>query len=352
YTTSTINLTATGNEPSEFDINVVISTEYCGNANDDVTIYLVPDATLDSATHICADESVTLAPGGGSNATYAWNSGETTSTLDAGSAGVYSVTKMEEGCESMATVVVSQSQAVEIADIEGCEDDAPLSVDATIADGSSYAWTGGSSTSAASNDFSTSGSYSVTATDVHGCVSTSDFDLLVLGAPDADIAYTGSAGTAFLFSSAGSSNTSPNTTYLWTFNALDTSSAANPTYVFPWNGNPTTYPVSLVIDNGCGQDPAEISITVDPLSVNDINTVDFAVYPNPTSDILNIALGSEVNDAGLVEIMDITGRILNAERVASGQSIATIDLSELASGSYLIKVSVDGKSSVTSVVKQ
>ncbi len=352
YTTSAINLTAAGNEPSEFGISVVISTEYCGNANDNVTIYLVPDATLDSATHLCADASVTLAPGGGSNATYAWSSGETTATLDADAAGTYSVTKMEEGCESMASTAVTQSQAVDIADIEGCEDDAPLSVDATIADGTSYAWSDGSSINTVSNDFSTSGSYSVTATDVFGCVSTSDFDLLVLGAPDADISYTGSAGTAFHFSSAGSSNLGSNTAYLWTFNGADTSSAANPTYVFPWNGNPTSYPVSLVIDNGCGQELAEISITVDPLSVSNINTVDFAVYPNPTSDIINITLGSEVNQEGKVEIMDITGRVLNLERIASGQAIAILDLTDLANGSYLIKVSADGNSSVTSVVKQ
>ena len=350
-TQSSVTLTAT-NEPVTYNISVSITTEYCGSGSDSAIIRLIPDATLDSATHICADATVTLAPGGGSNATYAWSSGENTATLDVDAAGTYSVTKMEEGCESMASIAATKSQGVDIADIEGCEDDAPLSVDATIADGTSYAWSDGSSINTASNDFSTSGSYSVTATDAFGCVSTSDFDLLVLGAPDADISYTGSAGTAFHFSSAGSSNISSNTTYLWTFNSIDTSSAANPTYVFPWNGNPTTYAVSLVIDNGCGQDPAETSIKVDPLSVNDINTANFTVYPNPTSDIINITLGSEVAEAGMVEVMDITGRILNAERVASGQSVATIDLSNLASGSYLVKVSVDGISSVTSVVKQ
>jgi len=350
-TQSSVTLTA-NNEPVNFNISVSITTEYCGNASDNAVIRLIPNATLDSATHICADESVTLSPGGGSGATYMWSTGATTSTVDADEAGTYSVTKMEEGCESEATVVVTQSTAVDIADIEGCEDDAPISVDATIPGGSSYAWTGGSSTSTAANEFATSGSYSVTATDVFGCVSSSDFDLLVLGAPQAAISYTGSAGTAFLFSSTGSTNTSPNTTYLWTFNGIDTSSAANPTYVFPWNGAPTTYPVSLVIDNGCGQDPAEISITVDPLSINDINAVDFTVYPNPASSFVNITLGSEVSESGLVEIMDVTGRVLNSQIIAAGQAIATIDISDLASGSYLVKVSADDNVSVSSIVKQ
>ena len=46
--------------------------------------------------------------------------------------------------------------------------DAPISIDATIPDGSSYAWTGGASTGTAINNFTASGSYSVTATDNHG----------------------------------------------------------------------------------------------------------------------------------------------------------------------------------------
>ena len=86
-------------------------------------------------------------------------------TIDADAAGIYTVTKLEEGCESSVSTVITKSTAVEIADVEGCEDDAPISIDATIPDGSSYAWTGGASTGTAINNFTASGSYSVTATD-------------------------------------------------------------------------------------------------------------------------------------------------------------------------------------------
>jgi hypothetical protein len=350
-TQSTVTLTA-NNQPVNFNVSVSITTQYCGSASDNAIYRLIPDADLDSAIHICADASETLNPGGGSNATYAWSTGETTSTIDVSDAGTYTVTKMEEGCESEVTAIVTKSTAVEIADIEGCEDDAPISVDASIIDGSSYAWTGGSSTNTATNDFSTSGSYSVTATDIYGCVSESDFDLLVLGAPEADISFTGSGGTGFFFSSAGSTNTSPNTTYLWTFNSIDTSTQANPTYVFPWNGNPTTYPVSLVIDNGCGQDLDEYSITVDPLGVTDVaNGNVFTVYPNPAKDNVQLTLTAEWNSLE-VTVFDNSGRVVMSKAYNAGLNVIDVNVSELAAGAYMLQVTSDNMTEVQTLIIQ
>jgi hypothetical protein len=350
YTTSSITLNPASSEPSNFAVNVVLSTEFCGNATDDVVIRLVPDATLDSSAHICADETATLTPGGGSAATYAWSNGATTATVDADAPGMYTVTKMEDGCESSATISVTQSVAVELADVEGCEDDAPLTVDATIPDGSSYAWSGGSAQTAAANEFSASGAYSVTATDIHGCVSTADFDLLVLGEPDADIDYVGTAGTAFLFSSANTTNTSPNTTYLWTFNSIDTSSAANPQYVFPWNGAATTYPVTLVVDNGCGESLKNIEITVDPVGVDELEIKAFEVYPNPATDNFFIAAGSDFNTLD-VTIIDNAGRSVYTQSF-NGQQVIEVNASELASGAYLIKMVSETSSEVQTLIVQ
>ena len=349
YTTTSITLNTSGGAPSEFEVSVVLSTEFCGNATDDVVIRLVSDATLDSSMHICADETATLTPGGGSGATYAWSTGATTATVDADAPGLYTVTKMEDGCESSAEIAISQSVGVEIADVEGCEDDAPITVDATIPDGSSYAWSGGSAQTAAANDFSTSGAYSVTATDVHGCVSTSDFDLMVLGEPDADIDYVGTAGTAYIFSSANTTNTSANTTYLWTFNSIDTSSAANPSYVFPWNGTPTTYPVTLVVDNGCGESLKAIDITV-VVGVDELETKTFEVYPNPATDNFFIAAGSDFNTLD-VTIIDNAGRSVYSQSY-NGQQVIEVNTSDLASGAYLIKMVSESSSEVQTLIVQ
>ncbi len=350
FSTPSVTLTASGSAPSNFNVAVVISTEYCGNASDDVVLRLIPGADLDTADHICADESITLTPGGGSTATHAWSTGATTATIDVSEAGSYSVTQMEEGCESEATIVVSQSTAVEIADIEGCEADAPISIDATIPDGSSYAWSGGSAMTSAVNQFTASGAYNVTATDLHGCVSSSDFNLLVLGEPVAAIDYAGTGGTAFLFNSQTSQQISPNTTYLWTFNSIDTSTALNPAYVFPWNGTPTTYPVSLEIDNGCGTDLATMNITVDPIGVNEVENTVFSIYPNPTQDNVFITAGAQWSTLD-VTVLDNAGRIVLAESF-NGQQNIELNTKQLASGTYLVKMISDSNSEVHTLIVQ
>ena len=79
-TQSSVTLTAT-NEPVTYNISVSITTEYCGSGTDNAIIRLIPDATLDTAAHMCADETLDLEPGGGSSAMYNWSNGETASSI-------------------------------------------------------------------------------------------------------------------------------------------------------------------------------------------------------------------------------------------------------------------------------
>jgi hypothetical protein len=303
--------------------------------------------------HICADETGTLAPGGGTSASYAWNTGETTSSIDVSEAGTYTVTKSELGCESDATVLVTQSVGVSLSDIDACEDDGPVSVDATIPDGSSYAWSGGGSNSTAVNTFTTDGSYTVTATDNFGCVSTDGFNLLILGAPVAAINITATTGTSHFFSSANSQEIGANTTYSWLFNSVDTSTQANPSYVFPWSSTPMTYPVTLEVNNGCDVDSKSINVTVDPLGVEETKVANnFSVYPNPANDNVKFALASPASAEGTIKVLDIAGRVLASQTIAAGQIIGDLSLVGIASGSYLVKVSIDGNESVNPIVKQ
>ena len=352
-TQSSVTLTAT-TEPVTYNISVSITTEFCGSGSDNAVYRVVPDATLDSAAHMCADETLDLEPGGGSTATYKWSNGETTSSIAALKAGTYSVSKMEEGCESDATIVVTQSAGVEIADLDACADDLPISIDATITDGTSYAWSGGSSINTASNDFTDAGTYSVTATDSYGCSSTVDFGLTVLEVPTAAITETHSAN-AYFFDGTSSLYISQNTTYNWDLgynNLTAITSTANVTY--PWSdpSSPTVYTVTLTVDNGCGADVKQKDYSPDPLGIDAIAEGSFGLYPNPANDNVNFVLDGAASAQGTVQVMDISGRVLASQIIAAGQLNGEINLSELASGSYLVKISVDGNSSVNALIKQ
>ncbi|HAW21427.1 MAG TPA: hypothetical protein DCX14_14690 [Flavobacteriales bacterium] len=352
-TQSFVTLTAT-TEPVTYNVSVNITTEFCGSGSDAAVIRLVPNATLDSSDHICADETLDLEPGGSSAADYTWSTGATTATITVDEAGTYSVTKMEDGCESSTSIVVSQSAAVEITDLDACADDLPLTIDATIANGTSYAWSGGSSINNAANTFSDAGSYSVTATDSYGCSSDDDFQLTVLETPEAAITETHS-GNAWFFDGTSSLYISSNTTYLWDFGYNgQTASTANATANYPWSdpNNPTTYTVTLTIDNGCGTDVTTMEVTPDPLGIGAIAEGSFGLYPNPAADNVNFVLANEASAKGTIEVMDVAGRVLSSQTIAAGQTTGEVNVSDLTAGSYIVKISVDGASSVNALIKQ
>ena len=71
---------------------------------------------------------------------------------------------------------------------------------------------------------------------------------------------------------------------------------------------------------------------------------DVAIYPNPTSGTLNIAVSSNAVSSYTVEIMDIVGKTVYTSKFA--QSTNTISVDGFESGVYFVKVS-EGNTSVT-----
>ncbi len=344
-----VTLNSTSTSPEIFNVEIDVQTA-CGQADDQLIVTLVPAAALDSAEHICADEVATLDPGGGVNATYSWSTGDSTATIDVNTPGTYTVNKEEMGCASTSTIVVTQSDAVDIADIEPCEANGAVSVDATINNGLSYAWSGGNSNTTALNTFDVSDIYSVTATDDLGCVSVDTFTIDFIGSPVAQITYTTAGGFGVFFSSASSQQISSNTTYEWTFNGIDNSNLANPYYLFPYNGGGATYPVTLEIDNGCDVDQIEMDITLDPVSVQELgNANGISVYPNPANNVLNIAQENAWKNAEFT-LVDLSGRVVFSQEVTDGNQIVTFNLSDVASGAYSLQIVQESGSQTLPVI--
>ena len=73
----------------------------------------------------------------------------------------------------------------------------------------------------------------------------------------------------------------------------------------------------------------------------------FTVYPNPTND--EIRINGQFSDAASVEILDQTGRIVLQSSLAQGQ---VISLANLTNGMYLVRVTDQGQSTTTSLVKK
>jgi hypothetical protein len=82
------------------------------------------------------------------------------------------------------------------------------------------------------------------------------------------------------------------------------------------------------------------------VSVGEINAATFEIYPNPTQNNLRITANSPVER---IEVFNLVG-----ERVADVQPMANntnIDLAAQSQGIYLVKVTINGQTSVRKVVK-
>lgn len=84
------------------------------------------------------------------------------------------------------------------------------------------------------------------------------------------------------------------------------------------------------------------------LGTENFQNVEFRLYPNPANEQITIEL-SDASSNYQVEIFDILGKKVFASQI---QKIGNINVSALASGTYLVKLNSDNKTSVIRFVKQ
>jgi hypothetical protein len=82
------------------------------------------------------------------------------------------------------------------------------------------------------------------------------------------------------------------------------------------------------------------------LGTDDFSAENFSVYPNPVQDVLNINTTSMVDT---INVYDVLGKlVLELQPDAVSPSI---DMSTLASGAYLVKVTIDNASKTIKIIK-
>lgn len=104
---------------------------------------------------------------------------------------------------------------------------------------------------------------------------------------------------------------------------------------------------AIQTENGCRSLSAlAVSVTV-TLGVDSFDSASFKAYPNPVKDVLNLSYSSEISS---VEVFNMLGQkvMTKALNVAQGQ----IDMSNLTSGNYIVKVTSEGLTKTIKVVKQ
>jgi len=112
--------------------------------------------------------------------------------------------------------------------------------------------------------------------------------------------------------------------------------------------------VQIVVNGGAGV-PAFGPIYIDniyfhkntTLGLEDLKQFNFAIYPNPANDVINLRAASEIE---FIEVYDITGRrvLKNTPNTKS----KTLNVSGLSKGIYIVKVGIEGSVGTTKLLKQ
>jgi hypothetical protein len=71
---------------------------------------------------------------------------------------------------------------------------------------------------------------------------------------------------------------------------------------------------------------------------NTLQGVEFTLYPNPVSEILNIDLSAANDSELIIDIFDINGKILTTIKKSKNHKSAQIELSEFHAGEYIMKI--------------
>ena len=374
----------------------------------DVTVNALPTVTISGETVFCEGGSTTLTATGAT--TYTWGN-ETTAELTVTEAGTYTVTGTDaNGCENTASVEVTVN-ALPTITISGetafCEGGNTV---LTASGATTYTW--GDETTAELT-VNAAGTYTVTGTDDNGCVNTASVEVTVNTLPTITI----SGDTSFCFGGSTVLTASGATTYTWgdettaeltvveagtyTVIGTDANGCENTASVevttitvntevyyvevgdgflevtqenaeYQWIDCATNEPIegatqsqfapavsgnyACVITVGECSDTTECQeVTITGISENGM--VDLAIYPNPTTGIVNIRLTSETCNQTLeIHLFDVYGKLLSVVETrctTSPQSVSQINLSRYATGVYIIKLVNGGKVVATGkVVKE
>lgn len=304
----------------------------CSNTtNVNLTVNSLPTVGASpSSTTVCNGTNVTLSGTGAT--TYTWTGGITNGNPFAASSTTnYTVTGTDvNGCKntSVASVSVNSLPAVS---------STPIAT--TVCNGSSvtlngngastYTWTGGITNGVAFTATTTT-NYTVSGTDVNGCVGFSTVTVNVNNLPAITANSTASVicvGQSVTLNGGGAS------TYTWTGGVSD-GVAFTPTVT-------DTYTVTGTDVNGC-LNTAAISVTVSACTgINNANETiaQFVVYPNPNNGDFTIALtGSGKNPS--VEIYNTIGKLVYKDVLTAEKNNFSTDL---ASGIYFVNIIESGR---------
>jgi PKD repeat protein len=225
-----------------------------------------------------------------------------------------------------------------LSSVTGCTIDTVAYTDESAGAINAWAWSFPGGTPDTSNVqypyviYATAGTFSasLTVTDTNGFTSTATLSnyVTIHSSPTATIDTLAATGVNNADGVATVTPTGGTGTYTFAWSNGET--GATDTSLLP----DTSYIVTVTDGNGCTTtDTAYITYVTGINSITSMQQI--KIYPNPTASTLNVEWSAKAQ--ALVEIMDVSGKLMRSYAV-DGTLLNTFDISGLASGSYIVKI--------------
>ncbi|MGY5846993.1 PKD domain-containing protein, partial [Salegentibacter sp. HM20] len=264
-TTATIEVS----EPGTYSITVTDTENGCSDSTEVEVLQNNTEVAAEisgNQTLTCEVSSITLDASGssvGGTASYEWNTGATSASIEVSEPGNYwvTVTDTENGCTSTASETVTLDDTLPTAAIanEGLELSCNItSLTLTASGGVSYSWSNGTEVvgTAAALEVTDAGTYTVTVTGENGCTATaSETVTLDNTLPTAAIANDGLKLSCNI--TALTLTASGGVTYSWSNGSTEVGTAASLEVT-----EAGTYTVTVTGENGCTATASE-TVTLD-----------------------------------------------------------------------------------------
>ncbi|MCM0666858.1 M4 family metallopeptidase [Flavobacterium tyrosinilyticum] len=262
---------------------------------------------------------------------YKWSSGETTNSINVDKAGDYTVTAtLENGCSLTEKVtVVFDTFKSELPSGDVCGPEVVLNPGNYAA----YEWFDGST----DPTFTTteSGDYYVTVYNEHGLgkIFTTTINVLENTVPEIQ-ALEGNKITA----------SSDAAGYQWYLNGRPLPNATEKTVATIWEGS-----YSLQVTNAHGCTNMSAPIDSKGLLIGKL-TNSFRVFPNPAADNVNIFLAEKAEGEAEMKIYSMEGNAVWSKTYSAVPS--SVNVSQLATGVYILDCTVQGKKYTAKIIKK
>jgi hypothetical protein len=150
-----------------------------------------------------------------------------------------------------------------------------------------------------------------------------------------DYEYIANTGTDYLDASNGricKTPEYPNGIYCY-FATVD----AKWNSVYPYIVGPTFY--GVVAASKVASITETVSTYVRTPTNDLLSNLNITVFPNPSADLIAVQLGDLVKEDVTVELLDLTGKVMQKTRINKGSTIAYFDTQALYTGTYFVKIS-------------